>query len=213
MEYTIIGAIATGSTLFGYVLGAWLRSRKDSEPEILSKNDLRQLGLHGTESSVSRIFTVKKKKRMAVAEQLHNIAKSSIQTDEQKLADMETKIQELKKEIMREAGKMKTQKTKMELDAHIKGSIKHRYQKMRNLQMKISQQGNMYENHLSEERFWNGVLNGDKRARTMNNLLHFDESLQEHNDKTDKILKRLQKDIALDDEIFDELTTYIMNEM
>ena len=213
MEYTIIGAVASGSTLFGYLFSSWMRARRDSEPEILSKADLRDLGLQGSESTVARIFTQKKKKRLAIAEEMHSAAKSNVAADEENLSNLETQIQDIKKEINREAGKIKAQKTRMERDAHIQGAIKHRLQKLRNLQMKISQQGNIYEAHLSEERFWHGVQNGDKKSRTMNNLLHFDESLQAHKTKSDEMLKRLQNDIALSEETAEAMEAYIMAEL
>ena len=78
--------------------------------------------------------------------------------------------------------------------------------------MKISQQGNIYEAHLSEEVLaWSPER--DKKFWTMNNLLHFDESLQAHKSKSDEMLKRLQKDIALSEETAEAMEAYIMAEL
>ena len=153
-----------------------MRARRDSRPEILSKADLKSQS-PGFRVNCCPNLHSKEEKRLAIAEEMHSAAKSNVSADEENLSNLETQIQDIKK-IDREAGKIKAQKTRMERDAHIQGAIKHRLQKLRNLQMKISQQGNIYEAHLSEERFWHGVQNGDKKSRTMNNLLHFDESLQ-----------------------------------
>ena len=110
MEYTIIAAVASGSTLFSCIFLLMDESQEDGDIEILSKSDLRDLGLQGSESTVARIFTQKKKKRLAIAEEMHSAAKSNVAVDEEKLSNLETQIHDIKKEINREAGKIKAQK-------------------------------------------------------------------------------------------------------
>ena len=71
--------------------------------------------------------------------------------------------------------------------------------------------------HLRGASVWREVLawspERGQKSRTMNNLLHFDESLQAHKTKSDEMLKRLQNDIALSEETAEAMEAYIMAEL
>ena len=91
-------------------------SQERQQPEFYLKR-LEDLGLQGSESTVARIFT-QKKKRLAIAEEMHSEPNLTYPLTKRAF-NLETQIQDIKKEINREAGKIKAQKTRMERDAHI----------------------------------------------------------------------------------------------
>ena len=77
----------------------------------------------------------------------------------------------------------------------------------------MSTRVNSYRTHLNEERFWDGVREGQSRSRTLNNLIEFEESLLQFNTKTDQMLKKLNDSVKLSTDTQDQINEYWLKEV
>ena len=214
MDELIIASVAAGCTVFGIVIENLRRRRRDSKPQILGSNKLRELQLMGAEQAISRIFTITNtKKRVEKAEVEYEKATRMVERSKEKIDDLESKIIDIKKEIDKVLPEIRAQNSQGDVDVVIQAKVTSRLTELGSYLLKMSTRVNAYRTHLNEERFWDGVREGQSRSRTLNNLIEFEESLLEFKTKSDQMLTKLNNSVKLSSETQNEINDYWLKEI
>ena len=214
MNEMVIAAIAAGSTIFGIVVNELYRKYKNSKPQILGGSKLRDLQLMGADKTVSRIFTITNtRKRVNKAELEYEKASRNVERSKEKIDSLESQIMEIKKDIDKVIPEIKAQKSQGDIDVVVQAKVTSRLTELGSYLLKMSTRVNAYRTHLNEERFWDGVREGQSRSRTLNNLIEFEESLLQFNTKADQMLKKLNDSVKLSTDTQDQINEYWLREV
>lgn len=200
--------------LFGIIFAEGFRKWRNSKPQILPSNKLRDLQLMGANETIRRIFTITNtKKRVAKAEVEYQKASQNVERSKEKIDSLEAQIMNIKKEIDKVLPEIRAQKSQGDIDVVVQAKVTSRLTELGSHLLKMSTRVNAYRTHLNEERFWDGVREGQSRSRTLNNLIDFEESLLEFNTKSSIMLEKLNNSVKLSSETQDQIHNYWLKEV
>lgn len=201
----ILLATFAGSTLFG-IISLWaIQKGLSRRPEIIDVPTLRMLQLEGDNKKASTIFTVKKiAKRMKIAENTYNVVRGAIETKRSQVNDTESEILTLQKGLNKVFAEIKSQKTLGNRAVMTQCRATIPYQELLVKLKRMSSHANQMRFLFNQETFWLNVMNADSKDRTLENLIHLGDAVQEIDTKQGQMLEAMNNSIQIADDVAEE---------